>query len=227
MSTNLETLGARVREARKEKRMTQQEMAGRMNVSVQSVSQWETDRTRPALARIFDIAEILGLTVEWLLGGEGTKDAPQYDPGLIRTRLVRELRWQEIKKLGFFGSEMPPDEDLEPESILAQMPAVRELFAVRVCEDDNSPQFGIGDLIIADTGVKARPGDFVFAELAHEEHILFRQLKSLKRQEDGSLVGELRPLNPDYPVEQIVIHVDDNRDRIIGVMVEHRRFRRN
>jgi transcriptional regulator with XRE-family HTH domain len=225
MSTANETLGARIREARTEKRLTQQELAGRMNISVQSVSQWETNRTQPTNLRLFDLAEILGVEVQWLQKGLGDRLSPKFELDSDRKRFVREYRWPDIQSIGIFGSDLPPDDEIRKDTILAQKPAVRQLFAARISEDDNAPLFSFGDLVIADTGVKARPGDFVFVELGHEDQAVFRQLKSLRRHDDGGLAGELHPINPDYPVEQIVI--DDNRDRIIGVMVEHRRFRRD
>ncbi len=225
MSTKLDTLGARIREARRAKRMTQNELAGMLNVSVQSVSQWETDRTQPTMTRLFDLSDILVVESSWLLKGEGQRDAPDYALTPDRKRFVRLYPWRDVRGIGLFGADLPPIDEISEETILAHQPAVRQLFAATIREDDNAPLFERGDLVIADTGVKARPGDFVFAELGLEDDVVFRQLRSLRRHEDGGLVGELHPVNADYPVEPILI--DDNRDRIIGVMVEHRRFRRS
>lgn len=225
MSETPPTLGARIREARIDKRMTQQALAGMLNVSVQSVSQWEMDRTQPTMMRLFDLAEILGVTTEWLSKGAGERLSRQFEYAPVRKRLADLKTWRDLRSIRIFGSDLPPDEEITEHSILAEKPAVRQLFAIRIEEEDNAPTFSIGDLVIADTGVKARPGDFVFVELGSEDDVVFRQLRTLRRNDDGSLAGELRPLNPDYPTEQITL--DEQTDFMIGVMVEHRRFRRN
>lgn len=224
MITNLGSFGARIRDARKAKQMTQRELADRLLVSLQSISQWEGDHTQPSNRRLIKLAEILGVRAEWLQNGKG-EQAPSIQPSPSEsTRFVREYCWEDIRLIDAAGSGPLPMGDLGPETILAQRPAVRQLFAARIREDDNAPLFSHGDLVIADTGIRARPGDFVFVEAAHEEHVIFRQIKSLRRRDDGYLAGELHPINTDYAVEAVVL--DDKRDRIIGVMVEHRRLRR-
>lgn len=69
MMTN-ETLGARLQRLRKEKNMTQDEAAERLNVSPQAVSKWENDQSCPDIMLLPQIAELYGTTTDVLLKGE-------------------------------------------------------------------------------------------------------------------------------------------------------------
>ena len=228
MNDETHTIGARIRKARSALGLTQQALADRLNISVQSVSQWETDRTRPHFDRLWLLEELLGLPYGWLVSGEGEmiQDPPKRHDGHeeFRNRLARKLAWDEtLSNYGRFGIETPPYE-IEPGSILATHEAQGDLFSIEIEDSSNSPIFEIGDIVIGDTGTVARPGDMVFAKLSGRTDVIFRQIKSFRRDEDGKLTANLKPINDDYESE--VINLSDDYDRIIGVMVEHRRFRR-
>lgn len=62
--------GALIAQVRKEKGLTQKELAGRVFVSVQAVSKWEKGKNFPDLALMESLASELGLTVSELLAGE-------------------------------------------------------------------------------------------------------------------------------------------------------------
>ena len=63
-------IGARIAELRKAKDMTQMELADLMLVSFQAVSNWERGNTMPDIAKLGDLARILGVSIEELLGSE-------------------------------------------------------------------------------------------------------------------------------------------------------------
>lgn len=65
-----ETLGRRIAGLRKEKGMTQEELAEVLSVSPQAVSKWENDQSCPDISLLPALAEILGITVDTLLQGE-------------------------------------------------------------------------------------------------------------------------------------------------------------
>ena len=62
--------GALIAQARKEKDLTQGQLAQRLHVSVQAVSKWERGRNFPDLALLEPLAEALDLTISELLAGE-------------------------------------------------------------------------------------------------------------------------------------------------------------
>lgn len=67
---NQEKIGKFIRELRKEKNMTQQELAIKVGVSDKSISKWETGRCLMDLSLIKPVCQILDITVLELLNGE-------------------------------------------------------------------------------------------------------------------------------------------------------------
>ena len=79
------TMGGFIAALRKANGMTQKDLAERLNVSDKTVSRWERDDGAPDLSLIPVIAEIFGVTVDYLLSSHDAwekpleeKEAPQY-----------------------------------------------------------------------------------------------------------------------------------------------------
>lgn len=67
----METIGARIREAREKLGLTQQQLAERLGVDQSTVSGWERDdKRRPGRDLMPIVAKALGRTVDWLEGRE-------------------------------------------------------------------------------------------------------------------------------------------------------------
>ena len=64
------TIGKRIALLRKEKGLTQEELATHMGVSPQAVSKWENDQTCPDISALPKLASLLGVTVDELLEGK-------------------------------------------------------------------------------------------------------------------------------------------------------------
>ena len=62
--------GAMIKRLREEKRMTQAELAEKLNVSDKAVSKWETGKGYPDITLVEPIAAALGVSVPELLSGE-------------------------------------------------------------------------------------------------------------------------------------------------------------
>jgi transcriptional regulator with XRE-family HTH domain len=61
---------------RKERNLTQMELADRLNISFQAVSNWERGQTMPDIAKLGELADIFGVTIDELLGnGENARIA--------------------------------------------------------------------------------------------------------------------------------------------------------
>ncbi len=61
-------IGKKIAELRKRKNMTQPELADEMGVSFQAVSNWERGNSMPDISKLSELAEILGTSVDDLLG---------------------------------------------------------------------------------------------------------------------------------------------------------------
>ena len=62
-----ETFGQKLARLRKEKRLTQEEIASRIYISPQAVSKWENDISSPDISALPQLADILGVSIDELL----------------------------------------------------------------------------------------------------------------------------------------------------------------
>ena len=74
------TIGKRIAHLRKEKGLTQEELAGQMGISPQAVSKWENDQTCPDISALPKLARLFGVTVDELLEGRETLPAVRMLP---------------------------------------------------------------------------------------------------------------------------------------------------
>lgn len=68
------TVGKKIADLRKEKGMTQDDIAEKLNVSPQAVSKWENDISYPDIMLLPKIAQLLDTTVDDLLSSEPKKE---------------------------------------------------------------------------------------------------------------------------------------------------------
>ena len=64
------SLGERLYELRKNKNLSQEEVADQLNVTRQTISKWETDESKPDFDKIVPICELFGIDSKELLTGE-------------------------------------------------------------------------------------------------------------------------------------------------------------
>lgn len=92
------TFGEKIKSLRKEKKMTQQELADALNVSLRTISNYETGGLRPRYEEIYDkLSELFDVPKAYLLtdedafvlhvreryGNKGAKDAEELVEGVI------------------------------------------------------------------------------------------------------------------------------------------------
>ena len=65
-----ETIGNRIAKYRKNKNLTQEELATQLGVSSQAVSKWENDASCPDISLLPQLSKILGVTTDALLTGK-------------------------------------------------------------------------------------------------------------------------------------------------------------
>ena len=64
------TMGKRISDLRKQKGMTQEQLANLVGVTAQAVSKWENDLSCPDISILPQLADALGVTTDQLLGKE-------------------------------------------------------------------------------------------------------------------------------------------------------------
>lgn len=83
------TMGALIARLRKEKNMTQQELASRLQIADKAVSKWERGLSCPDISLLPQLAEILGVTVDDLVS-DGMK-TPSSVFGKLGREDIREM----------------------------------------------------------------------------------------------------------------------------------------
>ena len=71
---NQEKIGKFIAECRKEKNLTQVQLAEKLNMSYKSISKWETGRGMPDSSIMLELCNYLGINVNELLSGEHIKE---------------------------------------------------------------------------------------------------------------------------------------------------------
>ena len=67
---NQTEIGKFIARCRKEKKLTQAQLAEKLNITDRAVSKWETGKSMPDSSIMLELCEILGITVNELLSGE-------------------------------------------------------------------------------------------------------------------------------------------------------------
>ena len=63
-------IGRFIADCRKEKHITQAQLAEKLNITNRAVSKWETGKSMPDVSIMVELCGILGITVNELLSGE-------------------------------------------------------------------------------------------------------------------------------------------------------------
>ena len=89
------TLGERICQYRVQRRLSQQEVAEKLEVSRQSVSKWETDGAVPELDKLVRLCELFGVGLDELVQGEKTEpertgDGQPVPPVIQGIQVIRE-----------------------------------------------------------------------------------------------------------------------------------------
>ncbi|CUK15869.1 transcriptional repressor DicA [Shimia thalassica] len=91
------TLGDRVVAAREAMGMTQKDLARQLGVKLKTVQGWEDDRTEPRANKAQMMSGVLGVSLSWLLSGEGAGVPEPVETPELGTDLSSALR--DIRKL--------------------------------------------------------------------------------------------------------------------------------
>ncbi len=95
-----QAIGDRIRQARQDRNMTQEQLADAVGVTRSAVAQWETGRAGQVTGNLSRVAAVLGVGVEHLMFG-GDSAAPQ-----------RATRGDELALLRLYRECAPADQQL-------------------------------------------------------------------------------------------------------------------
>ena len=102
----MDKLGIKIAEKRKGLGMTQIEFAEKMHVTRQTVSRWEAGSAMPDIDKIAEIADILGVSCDYLLKDEAAENGAAQARGV--GKLLKSLTGKTVQ-LAFFDEEADID----------------------------------------------------------------------------------------------------------------------
>ncbi|MFM4722405.1 LexA family protein [Aeromonas veronii] len=225
------TISDRIFSRRTALNLSKTALAKAIGVSDVSVGKWESGLNQPKGRYLNDLAAALGVSVDWLLagGGEGaTAPSQETMPGYHNVEPAVIPQGNRVPILSYVQAgnwremcEQATTFDGNVEYVSASIDIGPRGFGLWLRGNSMTPIFNEGDLVIVDPDESPRPGDYVVAKNG-SEGATFKKFRPRGIDENGQEVFELVPLNDDYPS----MHSDRQHIEIIGVMVEHRIFRK-
>lgn len=105
INANLPQMAQFISDLRKEKKLTQKELAGQLGVTDKAVSKWERGLSYPDIALLSKLSQILGVTTNELLNGEKAKPSVPKIEAMVeetyhkantaaKTTRVKNVRWK-------------------------------------------------------------------------------------------------------------------------------------
>lgn len=158
----------RIKQARKECGLTQRQLGEKLGVASTNVSFWEQGINKPSVRNLKNLAEVLGVSIDWLEKGDrhSTKDTGHSDvlswelPDVVDFKMVESdsIMVPCINDASNDGScgEIDRSKLLAVQKDLLQLYRLqpRHLAAVTMYDSSMEPSITKNDLLIVDTNVK-------------------------------------------------------------------------
>jgi len=175
----LRELGDRLRTARRNAGLTQEQLAEHLGISPQLISHRELARAEPGSYDILLFARITGADPAWLLTGRAPP-APKTAEGSGYVVPIASMR--EIAMIAVAFQEDPAaqwqfrfaDLGRRPVPIRSQLSA--RAFALEMPDRGLEPEIASGDVVVADPDVKPEPGEVGLFVLLGNGETLVRRL---------------------------------------------------
>lgn len=142
----LETMGQRIRALRREKNLTQGDLAKIVGVSAPNVTGWEKDAYAPKAEPLSKMASYFGVSTSFITNGD--ESGPQLDNNVapVNQKLIPVLSWVQ-------AGTMTSVEEINPLEITQWLPPLSSddpdgCFYLRVVGISNYPTYADGDYIL-------------------------------------------------------------------------------
>jgi SOS-response transcriptional repressor LexA len=219
------SLGDRIREKRKAKGMSGQQLGDVFGISRSSVSDWENGRTRPDHSRLHRLAEVLNTSLEYLLEDSEEKQAlinlsPTSTRHTVDDRNVAGtdqpagtlpvITWAQA---GEWGDKLnAKDLGDSVEWVMSPFPGdfVLRVVGESMYNPGGDLSFRDGDLISVSTTRQVEHRKLVIAQRRGEVVPTFKQYLV---ENDGSVL--LHALNPSWPNKYLPF---DDQCKVVGVV---------
>ena len=170
--------------------MTQQGLAKLTGFSLSAIGNWESGQNMPTPAKLGALAKALNVSIDYLLGNEGTGPRRGETNFSADVRQVAIVAWAQAGSLKAYT-----DLDDSWHEFTATTCRDENCFAVTIEGDSMEPKYSTGDIAILMPNVEPRNGCLVVCKLKNEG-VFF---KLFHQSSDGKMF-RLSSYNSVYPV---------------------------
>lgn len=211
----LDTIGKRLKKARKHADMTQIELASAVDAKQGAISDLENGRNNSS-TKLVQMAICTGVNAEWLSTGKGEMVTVSNDEATAMPHMIPVLNYTEVTNN---SSQDNFTKAFKLEPVQGEYDHPENLYWVRVQDNSMSPTFNPSNLVLINTVLLAQPGNYVLALEKRSDSVVFRRWR-LKEVDNATKqsYSQLIAINPDYPT----IDSRSNNFEILGVAIEHR-----
>lgn len=131
------SIGERITQLRKDKELSQGQLAALMSVSRQAISKWENDLTSPDTLNLIRLAELLNSDIQYLATGEMSESLPAPEP-VVMTVVKEVIKEVEVEKpvevektvVKTVVKEVPVEKIVEVETVV-EKPIIRRRIRIQ------------------------------------------------------------------------------------------------
>jgi transcriptional regulator with XRE-family HTH domain len=149
-----ETLGSRIKAARKQVNLSQKDFAELLGVGQSAVAQWETNRVTPLHHNLTEIAKILGVSLSSLFHASNEEGAPRFIEAV-------EVTWQEATA---WETLQITSDSASRTSWTSPIPCRNEVFVVRHITHAVWPSIPQNSLLFVDPVKPMKEGAIVLIQ---------------------------------------------------------------
>ena len=121
-------IGKRIQDLRKQKGLTQEQVAAALNISAAAVSKWETDTTYPDITILNPLARLLGVSVDVLLDFQEQMTEEECMKRMEKADTLFSTRnWEE-------GQQYCEASERISDRLISEIPGGFDLYAVCRCQ---------------------------------------------------------------------------------------------
>lgn len=200
------SIGNKIKEARKAKKMTQQQLADAIGVAKSSISKWEKDIHEPDIVQALKFAKVLEKPIEFFVPDDFVSEMRNVGGSTAYIPVIGEIACGApilaVQNVEYY-KEIPKDE----------LPS-GELFILKAKGDSMYPSIVDGDYVLIRLQPDVEDGEIAAVQVDNDTRAT---LKKVQHAGDNIV---LLPINPEYST--IVLN-ENNPGRIIGRAMEVRR----
>ncbi|WP_122902217.1 LexA family transcriptional regulator [Acinetobacter sp. B51(2017)] len=171
----MDHLGTRLKQLRKNKNITQQQLAELIGVSKTSIIYWEKGDNLPKHDSLITLGKVLGVSPTYLMQGKTTDNLEENSSYVVPNRFIPLLSWQQANQ-----KDSLKNIDANHKNWLAAHPNMtKDCYALEVLGESMLPEFRPHDYLYVTTdleSVSLRTGDFVIVQTQDHQDALFKRL---------------------------------------------------